>query len=302
MTGSNRLLPRPGLAVRRAALRLGTRAGRTAPRGSTAPREADRAGLPRRRERVLPGDSLHAAAGLVRRGRLLPLFLAYLWRAAQGERAEPDLVGVAKQIGDLPRRARRATVVALFAAAGSSSWCGRTVRGRAGRGRQGPRHRRVPARPVARAACLGVSGASRRRRARPPRPRRCRLGTLLSSKVNQWTLLVGSLPLAFLVGGGPAAGIALDARQTEEFILTSAQTVLGSPCSSTLRLGDLGVRRPAHPLRGAVSLSADRGPGWGSASPTRRWRLRSSSAADVSCPGSRALPVRATAASSSGSS
>jgi len=62
---------------------------------------------------------------------LLPLFLAYLWRAAQGERAEPDLVGVARQIGDLPRRARRATVVALFATAGSSSWW-RPNRSRAG--------------------------------------------------------------------------------------------------------------------------------------------------------------------------
>jgi cation:H+ antiporter len=53
------------------------------------------------------------------------------------------------------------------------------------------------------------------------------LGTLLSSKVNQWTLLVGSLPVAYAIGGGSAGGIILDARQTEEFILTAAQTLLG---------------------------------------------------------------------------
>ena len=53
------------------------------------------------------------------------------------------------------------------------------------------------------------------------------LGTLLSSKVNQWTLLVGSLPVAYAIGGGAAGGIVLDARQTEEFILTTAQTLLG---------------------------------------------------------------------------
>jgi cation:H+ antiporter len=52
------------------------------------------------------------------------------------------------------------------------------------------------------------------------------LGTLLSSKVNQWTLLVGSLPLAYLVGGGGGV-LHLDARQTEEFLLTAAQAVLG---------------------------------------------------------------------------
>jgi cation:H+ antiporter len=52
------------------------------------------------------------------------------------------------------------------------------------------------------------------------------LGTLLSSKVNQWTLLVGSLPLAYLLGGGGGA-LHLDGRQTEEFLLTAAQAVLG---------------------------------------------------------------------------
>ena len=51
------------------------------------------------------------------------------------------------------------------------------------------------------------------------------LGTLLSSKVNQWTLLVGSIPLAYLAGGGHAS-FALDPRQTEEFLLTATQALL----------------------------------------------------------------------------
>jgi cation:H+ antiporter len=54
--------------------------------------------------------------------------------------------------------------------------------------------------------------------------------------VNQWTLLVGSLPLAFLAGGGNASGIVLDARQTEEFILTTAQAALGFAVLLDLRL------------------------------------------------------------------
>lgn len=52
------------------------------------------------------------------------------------------------------------------------------------------------------------------------------LGTLLSSKVNQWTLLIGTLPLAYRIGGG-AWSLPLDSRQTEEVLLTAAQTVLG---------------------------------------------------------------------------
>ncbi|WP_396445476.1 sodium:proton exchanger [Actinomadura sp.] len=52
------------------------------------------------------------------------------------------------------------------------------------------------------------------------------IGTLLSSKVNQWTLLIGTLPLAYRLGGGDWA-LPLDSRQTEEVLLTAAQTVLG---------------------------------------------------------------------------
>jgi cation:H+ antiporter len=53
------------------------------------------------------------------------------------------------------------------------------------------------------------------------------IGTLLSSKINQWTLLVGSIPIAYYLGGGGALGLPLDLRQNEEFILTAAQSILG---------------------------------------------------------------------------
>jgi cation:H+ antiporter len=61
------------------------------------------------------------------------------------------------------------------------------------------------------------------------------IGTLLSSKVNQWTLLVGTLPLAYPLGGGGTGGLALDARQTGEFLLTAAQAVLGLAVLANLR-------------------------------------------------------------------
>ncbi|MBW8482091.1 sodium:proton exchanger [Actinomadura parmotrematis] len=52
------------------------------------------------------------------------------------------------------------------------------------------------------------------------------IGALLSSKVNQWTLLIGTLPLAYRIGGG-GWSLPLDDRQMEEVLLTAAQTVLG---------------------------------------------------------------------------
>jgi cation:H+ antiporter len=51
------------------------------------------------------------------------------------------------------------------------------------------------------------------------------LGTLLSSKVNQWTLLVGSLPIVYAVSAGHLSGLPLDSLQREELFLTAAQSV-----------------------------------------------------------------------------
>jgi len=54
------------------------------------------------------------------------------------------------------------------------------------------------------------------------------IGTLISSKVNQWTLLVGALPVAFAAASGELIPLPLDARQTEELFLTSAQSLLAA--------------------------------------------------------------------------
>lgn len=51
------------------------------------------------------------------------------------------------------------------------------------------------------------------------------LGTLVSSKVNQWTLLVGTLPIAFALSSGSLHGLPIVARQREELFLTAGQSV-----------------------------------------------------------------------------
>ncbi|MBI2461137.1 MAG: sodium:calcium antiporter [Candidatus Rokubacteria bacterium] len=53
------------------------------------------------------------------------------------------------------------------------------------------------------------------------------LGILLSSKVNQWTLLVGALPVAYCVSLGRISGMPLDAIQVKEIFLTAAQSLFG---------------------------------------------------------------------------
>jgi cation:H+ antiporter len=50
------------------------------------------------------------------------------------------------------------------------------------------------------------------------------LGMLLSSKVNQWTLLVGALPLAYGLSLGAAQAMPLTDVQAKEIFLTAAQS------------------------------------------------------------------------------
>ena len=62
------------------------------------------------------------------------------------------------------------------------------------------------------------------------------LGVLLSSKVNQWTLLVSSLPIAYSIGAGHVAALPLDERQVAELLLTAAQSLFGVGVLASLSL------------------------------------------------------------------
>ena len=50
---------------------------------------------------------------------------------------------------------------------------------------------------------------------------------LISSKVNQWTLLIGSIPVAYIAGGGALSGIISDDVQQAEVFITAAQSAFG---------------------------------------------------------------------------
>ncbi|HEY2263735.1 MAG TPA: sodium:proton exchanger [Streptosporangiaceae bacterium] len=166
---------------------------------------------------------------------LLGFFVFYLWKASQAEASEPDLVGQAARIGGLPDRGRRLLVTALFlfAAAVIVASAEPFANSLITTGTQlginkfllvqwvAPLASEAPEFIVAILFAVHGKGSDA-------------IGTLISSKVNQWTLLVGSLPLAYLVGGGGTA-LPLDGRQTEEFLLTAAQALLGVAALLTLR-------------------------------------------------------------------
>lgn len=67
------------------------------------------------------------------------------------------------------------------------------------------------------------------------------LATMMSDKINQWTLLVGMLPLAVGLGAGHLTSLPLDARQHEEFFLTAAQSLFGIGLLLRFRLSLAGA-------------------------------------------------------------
>ncbi|MGO1560888.1 hypothetical protein CZ771_02980 [Actinomycetales bacterium JB111] len=159
---------------------------------------------------------------------LIAVFALYLWRAGQVQSdEEEEFVGAAALIADLPTRSRRTTVVALFVVSAAvillsaEPFAESLVASGSALGIDSyflvqwlaPLASEAPEFIIAVMFALRGKGAAA-------------IGTLIASKVNQWSLLVGSLPVAYWAGGGDAA-LPLDGRQVEEFVLTATQTLLG---------------------------------------------------------------------------
>lgn len=168
---------------------------------------------------------------------LLGLFAWYISLAVKQETIEPELEGPAEDLGRLPRLWRRLIVLMMFVYAGflifiaaqpfaeSLIFIGKSLHVEEFLLVQwlAPLASEAPEFIVA--AIFALRGAPA-----------MGLGALLSSKINQWTLLVGMLPLAYNLSGGSLQPLPLDARQVEEILLTSAQSFFGLAVLWNLRL------------------------------------------------------------------
>ncbi|BDB42178.1 MULTISPECIES: sodium:proton exchanger [Mycobacterium] len=165
------------------------------------------------------------------------LFAGYLWRIRGSAESEEELTGVAATVAAQPRVRRRVLVVLLFAAAAVVILSAAEPFGEAlveagselGIDRFLLVQWLAPIASESPEVLVAITFALRGRADDG-------MGALLAAKLNQWTLLVACLPIAYYLGGGHAAGLPLDARQTEEFVLTTAQTVLGIAVLINLRL------------------------------------------------------------------
>jgi len=160
-------------------------------------------------------------------GVLGTLFVFYIIRAAKEEVEEPELIGAAAAIGALPRVQRRIVTLLLFvvSAAVILVVAEPFAEGLIEIGEEfgistflliqwvAPLASEAPEMIIAILFTLRLKAQAG-------------LGTLISSKVNQWTLLVGTLPLVYsLAGAGLDTPMRMDARQVEEVFLTAAQSL-----------------------------------------------------------------------------
>jgi cation:H+ antiporter len=156
---------------------------------------------------------------------LVSIFVLYTIRVSRAPAEEPHLVGPARYLGTFSARGRRISIVVMFAfAAAVILFCAE----------------RFAHALVETGAELGISEFFLVQWLAPLASEapellvaglyawrlntNAGLGTLVSSKVNQWTLLVGTLPIVFSIAAGGLHGLPIEAVQREELFLTAAQS------------------------------------------------------------------------------
>ncbi|HEY5625873.1 MAG TPA: hypothetical protein VIT93_05250 [Dehalococcoidia bacterium] len=155
------------------------------------------------------------------------LFVAYLFVASRAPpEHEREFVGPAAVIGAMTRSNRRAVVLAIFAFAAAVIFAGAEpfADGLVDTGERVGVDEFILVQWVAPLASespefilAGMLALRGRHHAG--------MTILISSKVNQWTLLIGSLPLAYSISGATLSPLDFDTRQSEEIFLTAGQSL-----------------------------------------------------------------------------
>ncbi len=159
---------------------------------------------------------------------LIVHYVGYLWTGSTREAGEPDLIGAAALIGSLPTGWRRSMVVFLFVfAAGVILVAAEPfVDSLVDTGQDFGIDEFILIQwiaPLASEAPEIIVAVLFTLRANPA----AGLTTLISSGVNQLTLLVGSMAVIFSASAGEFLSFPLDDRQGIEFLLTTAVSVAG---------------------------------------------------------------------------
>ena len=168
---------------------------------------------------------------------LVAIFVMYTRRVAQMEAVEPELVGPAKILAGMSDAWRRTMTVLFFLYSGTVIFfvAEPFAESLVATGDQLGVNKFLLVQwlaPIASEApefIIALTWAMRG-------AARAAIKTLISSKVNQWTLLVGSIPLVFAISGGAVRPFVLDDLQQHELLLTAAQSIFAVGVLANLRL------------------------------------------------------------------
>lgn len=171
-------------------------------------------------------------------GVLVLLFAAYMYAVARGEVEEPHLEGSAELIASLSRPMRRAVTFGLFVVAGFTIFIASEPFAEAllDIGQEFGVDQFLLVQwlaPLASESPEFIVAILFSLRLKPT----IAFSALLSSKVNQWTLLIGMLPLAYSASRGGLLGMVLEERQAREILLTSAQSLFAIVILADMRFG-----------------------------------------------------------------
>ena len=168
---------------------------------------------------------------------LVAIFVAYTIRVSKGPAEEPHLVGPSRYLGALPTTRRRVAVVAMFAFSAlvilvcAEHFAEALVATGQDLGISEFFLVQWLAPLASEAPELLVAGLFAWRLNTD-----AGLGALVSSKVNQWTLLVGTLPVVFAIASGSLHGLPIESNQREELLLTAAQSVFAVAVLASLSI------------------------------------------------------------------
>lgn len=158
----------------------------------------------------------------------ISMFVFYAYMASKAEIHAPELEGTALKIASLGKSRRRWTIAGLFVLSATSICLAAEpfAEGLLAAGRHwgieeyvlvqwlAPLSSEAPEFIVA--ILFALNGKAEGG-----------LKMLVSSKVNQWTLLIGMLPATYSLSAGHVGAMHLDSRQAGELMLTSAQSLFG---------------------------------------------------------------------------
>ncbi len=156
----------------------------------------------------------------------IAIYIAYMLLAMKSEGEEAELQGVPAYLSTFNPAKRRASVLALFIYAGLVILL--SVEAFSEGLVESARHLGIDAflvvqwiAPLASESPELIVATYLIKRGRAS----ASINALISSKLNQWTLLIGTIPIVFSISLGSPAALPLDQRQTEEVLLTAAQSL-----------------------------------------------------------------------------